>query len=68
MQAARKRLFGSWEMTWIAYSMSHDVALPGSDKKPIPFLMYPRGETSGARLDSLDPAVFRYSIHSSEMA
>lgn len=67
VQAARKRLFGSWEMNWIAYNMGHDVALPGSDKKPIPFLMYPQGETKGARLDSLDPATFKYSIRSSEV-
>jgi len=66
-QAARKRLFGSWEMNWIAYNMGHDVALPGSGKKSIPFLMYPQGETNGARLDSLDPAAFRYSIRSSEV-
>lgn len=68
VQAARKRLFGSWEMNWIAYNMGHDVALPGSEKKPIPFLMYPQGETNGARLDSLDPATFKYSIRSSEVS
>lgn len=67
VQAARKRLFGSWEMNWIAYNTGHDVALPGSDKKPIAFLMYPQGETNGARLDSLDPTTFKYSIRSSEV-
>jgi hypothetical protein len=25
----RTRLFGSWEMNWIAYNVAHDVALPG---------------------------------------
>ncbi len=67
VQAARKRLFGAWEMNWIAYNRGHDVALPGSTKKPLPFLMYPNGETQGARLDSLDASTFRYSIHSSEV-
>jgi len=67
VQAARRRLFGSWEMNWIAYNMGHDVALPGSGKKAVPFLMYPQGETNGARLDSLDPAVFKYSIRSGEV-
>ncbi len=67
VQAARARLFGSWEMNWIAYNRGHDVALPGSDKKPIPFLMYPNGETDGGRLDSLDPSTFKYSIRSTEV-
>ena len=26
---ARARLFGSWEMNWLAYNFAHDVALPG---------------------------------------
>lgn len=67
VQAARKMLFGAWEMNWIAYNRGHDVALPGSDKRPLPFLMYPQGETNHARLDSLDAATFRYSIHASEV-
>ena len=67
VQAARKRLFGSWEMNWIAYNRGHDVALPGSTKKPVPFLMYPNGETQGARLDSLDASTFKYQIHSTEI-
>src|SRR6185503_14524617 len=25
--AARKRLFGSWEMNWLAYNFSHDITL-----------------------------------------
>src|SRR5690606_7700960 len=28
--AARKRLFGSWEMNWLAYNYAHDLALPGA--------------------------------------
>ena len=67
VQAARKMLFGAWEMNWIAYNRGHDVALPGSAKRALPFLMYPAGETNHARLDSLDAATFRYSIHSSEV-
>src|ERR1035437_2271998 len=27
--SARARLFGSWEMNWIAYNFAHDVVLPG---------------------------------------
>jgi transglutaminase-like putative cysteine protease len=66
VQAARATLFGGWEMNWIAYNHGHDIALPGSRGRPIPFLMYPNGETSEGRLDSLDSAAFRYEIRSRE--
>jgi transglutaminase-like putative cysteine protease len=64
---ARKRLFGSWEMNWIAYNFAHDVALPGSTGKALPFLMYPQAETGEGRLDSLNPDSFRYEITSREI-
>lgn len=67
VQTARSSLFGSWEMNWVAYNHGHDIALPGSDQRAIPFLMYPNGETSEGRLDSLDPSTFRYEIHSREL-
>ena len=62
VKKARARLFGSWEMNWMAYNFGHDVALPGSSGKPIGFLMYPQAETAGSRVDSLDPDSFRYEI------
>ena len=63
IRAARARLFGSWEMNWIAYNVAHDVALPGSKHgRPLPYLMYPQCETANGRLDSLDPESFRYEI------
>ncbi|MBV8031990.1 MAG: transglutaminase domain-containing protein [Betaproteobacteria bacterium] len=60
--AARKRLFGSWEMNWLAYNMGHDVALPASKGPKIPFLMYVNAETDGQRLDQLDPDSMTYAI------
>jgi transglutaminase-like putative cysteine protease len=60
--AARKRLFGSWEMNWLAYNMGHDIALPNSSGPKLPYLMYPNGETGGARLDQLDPDAFKYTL------
>jgi transglutaminase-like putative cysteine protease len=66
--AARKRLFGSWEMNWLAYNTAQDVALPGSTKGKVTFLMYPQAETAQGRLDSLDPASFKYTILSREIA
>lgn len=58
----RARLFGSWEMNWVAYNFAHDVALPGSNGPTLGFLMYPQAETGGRRLDCLDPEHFRYEI------
>jgi transglutaminase-like putative cysteine protease len=63
----RDTLFGSWEMNWIAFNDAHDVALPGSAGKPLPFLMYPQAEVAGARLDSLVPEKFRYTITAREV-
>jgi transglutaminase-like putative cysteine protease len=65
--AARKRLFGSWEMNWLAYNTGADIALPNSAGKKIGFLMYPQGETGNERLDELDPDAFRYAITAKEL-
>ncbi len=66
VKRARARLFGSWEMNWMAYNYAHDVALPGSHGAPVAFLMYPQAETSGGRVDPLDPDNFRYEITARE--
>jgi transglutaminase-like putative cysteine protease len=65
--AARKRLFGSWEMNWLAYNMGHDIALPHSKGSKLPYLMYPNGESGNERLDSLDPEAFKYTITAREL-
>lgn len=65
--AVRKRLFGSWEMNWLAYNTAHDLPLPGSRNVTVPFLMYPQGETAAGLLDSLDPGTFSYRISSREI-
>jgi transglutaminase-like putative cysteine protease len=64
---ARERLFGSWEMNWIAFNDAHDVVLPGSTGKPLPFLMYPQAEVDGQRRDSFAPEGFRYTITAKEI-
>jgi len=66
VKKARARLFGSWEMNWMAFNFGHDIALPGSTGKPVPFLMYPQAETADGRLDSLDADAFKYDITSKE--
>ncbi|MBS0310288.1 MAG: transglutaminase domain-containing protein [Proteobacteria bacterium] len=64
---ARKRLFGSWEMNWLAYNTAHDLPLPGSRDVTLPFLMYPQAETADGMLDSLDASSFSYRITSKEI-
>jgi transglutaminase-like putative cysteine protease len=65
--AARRFLFGNWEMNWLAYNHACDVKLPGSDKKPIGFFMYPQCETGEGRRDSLDADSFKYEMTAREI-
>jgi len=62
VSSARKRLFGSWEMNWMAYNYAHDVALPGSTKQPVVYFMYPQAETADGRVDPFDSDNFKYEI------
>src|SRR5437667_260402 len=66
-QPARTKLFGAWEMNWLAYNYGHDVRLPNSAAGPVPFLMYPQAETAEGRKDSLEPTSFKYQITSREV-
>jgi transglutaminase-like putative cysteine protease len=63
----RRKLFGAWEMNWLAYNEAHDVRLPGSKGPALGFLMYPQAETAKERLDSLDPDSFKYTITAREI-
>jgi len=63
---ARARLFGSWEMNWMAYNFGHEVALPGAKGAPLNFFMYPQAETADGFIDCLDPDNFKYEITSKE--
>ncbi len=67
VKKARTRLFGSWEMNWMAYNFAHDVTLPGSTGAQVAFFMYPQAETSAGPVDSLDPNNFKYEITSKEI-
>lgn len=66
VQKARTRLFGSWEMNWMAFNFGHELALPGSTGAPVNFLMYPQAESADGRLDCLDPDNFKYEIKAKE--
>jgi transglutaminase-like putative cysteine protease len=63
----RAKLFGAWEMNWLAYNDAHDVRLPGAKGPAVGFLMYPQAEVGGQRLDPLDPDHFRYTISAREI-
>ena len=65
--AARKRLFGNWEMNWLAYNMGHDVKLPDSSGPKIPYLMYINAESGGQMRDPLDPDGLKYTITAREV-
>ncbi len=65
---ARKRLFGSWEMNWVAYNFASDVELPGETGAPLPFMMYTQAETGGTKLDPYDPEHFEYEITTKEIS
>jgi transglutaminase-like putative cysteine protease len=67
VKKARARLFGSWEMNWMAYNFGNDVALPGSSGPRVGFFLYPQAETTDGRVDSLDPDHFRYDVTSREI-
>jgi hypothetical protein len=58
-------------MNWLALNYAHDVRLPNPVKGKIGFFMYANAEVAEgnkvARVDSLDPENFRYSITSREI-
>lgn len=66
--ALRNKLFGSWEMNWVAYNYEDAVALqPRAPAQPLPYFVYPHAELNGKPQDSLDPAGFIYAINSAEL-
>ncbi len=71
VEAARKRLFGSWEMNWLALNYANDVQLPRAAKGKVGFFMYPNAELTVQgqveRIDSLDPDNFIYNIAAREI-
>jgi transglutaminase-like putative cysteine protease len=67
VRRARARLFGAWEMNWVAFNFGSDVELPGSTGGRLPFFMYPQAETANGRLDSLDADAFTYRITAREI-
>jgi len=66
--ALRRRLFGSWEMNWVAFNSGRDFDLAPRARKPVKFFMYPYAEIGAGSPNGLDPASFSYRIESREVA
>jgi transglutaminase-like putative cysteine protease len=66
VQAVRPKLFGAWEMNWLAFNTANDIVLPHAKNGKITFLMYPQAETAAGRVDSLDPDNFKYTMTAKE--
>lgn len=66
--AARKRLFGGWEMNYLAYNMGHDIPLPHASRTvKLPYLMYTNAEADREMRDQMDPDSLQYSITAREI-
>ena len=69
VEAARARLFGSWEGNWVPFNAANDLTLPGNDSSlAVNFLMYPQVSTDGRLLDCYSPSKIRYEITAKELA
>jgi transglutaminase-like putative cysteine protease len=67
VRIARERLFGYWEMNWLAYNRAHDLQFPGASGWKVPYFMYPDGQNARGRLDPLEPDRFQYTITAKEL-
>ncbi len=67
--ALRAKLFGYWEMNWVAFNHARDFSLkPQAASNPINFLMYPYAELEGTPREHLVPDQFIYRIAAEELA
>lgn len=60
-------LFGGWEGNWVGWNMAHDLTLPKTKGRRLPFFMYPIGENAEGRFDSYAPDDFKYQITAREI-
>lgn len=67
IRALRERLFGYWEMNWVAFNHARDFELAPKARTALPYLMYPYAEFGATVLDGRDPAAFGFHIVSREV-
>lgn len=59
----REKLFGSWEMNWVAFNDGENIDLgKASVVGKLPSFGYPYAEIDGRQQDSLEPETFSYKI------
>jgi transglutaminase-like putative cysteine protease len=66
--ALRERLFGNWEMNWVAFNHARDFALePEAAAGPQNYFMYPYAEIGGKPHEGLNPLKFVYRVEAEEI-
>ncbi|MDT8363758.1 MAG: transglutaminase-like domain-containing protein [Nitrosomonas sp.] len=65
----KDRLFGSWEMNWVAFNQMEGMDLGKLSAAPsaagkLPFFFHPHAEIDGKPQDSFEPQTFSYKITS----
>jgi transglutaminase-like putative cysteine protease len=63
----RKKLFGAWEMNWVAFNSARDFTLPPNGLEPVNYLMYPLLVAGDIKKDGMDPNDFNYTIQSKKL-
>jgi transglutaminase-like putative cysteine protease len=67
VRLAREKLFGSWEMNWMAFNTAGDTRLSPSTTKPLGHFMYPYAEGIKGPLNYYDPVNFQYRMTAREI-
>ncbi len=66
--ALREKLFGAWEMNWVAFNHGRDFSMtPLKGTRALNFFMYPHAEIAGVPRESLDAPRFKYRIEAAEL-
>lgn len=55
VEALRKRLFGYWEMNWVAFNSGRDLMLTPPCNEPLNYFMYPYAECAGGTRNRPQP-------------
>ncbi len=66
VEGLRQKLFGFWEMNWIAFNSARDFTLPPQSGELVNYMMYPYYAAGNTRKDGMDPKNFEYSILAKE--
>ena len=58
----RQRLFGFWEMNWVAFNYGRDYFLQPATRQPLNYFMYPYLETPNGAYVGIQPDNFDYRM------